>query len=821
MLTDFGEGSVAILHEMRLAVRRLMKRPLFTAFAAMSVAIGIGTSTAVSSLVDAVLFRPQPGVVEPHRMVNVLGPTGGWEPFSYPDFQSLRNEVSAFSNVAAFSMADFNVGDDAGGFREFGMYVSSDYFDAVGVLPSRGRFFLSEEDLGLGDQRVAVVSDQFWQAQLGGAPDVVGSTLDVNGESVQVVGVTPLSFNGHFFAIRSAIWMPLAQRQGPRLSREALTDRAERDVFVLARLTPEGSLAQAQAETDVLFTRLGEQFFESYGERGAGARIVQFSSLPQGTGGRRWISRIGVVLGALVGMVLLVTASNVAGMSLVRSAGQGRELALRMALGVGRARLVWYLLAETLVLFLLGGVGGVFLAWAGTRLLDLGTLPIPIPMDVDFSPNLAIIGSGLALALVTGCIFGIGPALWATRAGVTPLIKEGGVGPTRSRLRGAFVVGQTALSLVLVAAALLFLRSAQRFGERPLGFDPAGRYTVTVGLGLAWDGTDDEGAVLIRDLREHLEANPAFRDVALSSDLPLEGTGREWPHLREGTDQAEGDAAESVYRSIVSSSYFRAFGIPVIRGRGFQERDREGSPPVAVANQAYADRYGAGETVLGNRFRSSLEGELIEVVGIVANVSDGTLGGTDSPRVYIPLAQSFRRSVEVTVQEREEAEGTPGTLIRSLREANPGLSLAPVRGLEDMARMAILPQRILAVVSSGLALIGLLLSGLGLYGVVAFRVSSRRKEIGIRMALGAGQKLVRKEVLWDGLKLAMPGVLLGGLAAIAMARLLRFLLYGVGALDPVALIGVVVLGLVVVSLASYGPARKASAIDPGVALRLE
>ena len=238
-------------------------------------------------------------------------------------------------------------------------------------------------------------------------------------------------------------------------------------------------------------------------------------------------------------------------------------------------------------------------------------------------------------------------------------------------------------------------------------------------------------------------------------------------------------------------------------------------------NQAYADRFGAGESVLGNRFYTSEPDELIEVLGVVENVPDGWLRTQGSPMIYLPLPQRPQRRVEVTVWEREGAEGTPGTLVRILREANPGLSLGPVHTLEDMARVATLDQRAGVAISSALALVGLVLSGLGLYGVVAFRVASRRKEIGIRMALGAGQELVRKEVLWDGLKLALPGVVLGGLAAIVMARLLRSLLYGVGALDPVVLVGVAVLGLVIVGSASYGPARKASAIDPGVALRLE
>jgi predicted permease len=483
---------------------------------------------------------------------------------------------------------------------------------------------------------------------------------------------------------------------------------------------------------------------------------------------------------------------------------------------------VAYLLAETLVLFFMGGVGGVFVAWVGTRALDLGALPLGMPVHLDFSPDGKVVGAALALALLTGCIFGVGPALWATKAGVAPLIKTG-AGPAPTRLRRLFVVGQVAMSLVLVSVGLIFFRSAQHAAEMPRGFQAEGRYSVTVGLGLALDGSADEAWAPIRDVFDRVEESNVFRAMAISSGFPLDGRPRPSAHFREGTDDLERRRGEQVDRNIVSPGYFQIFAIPVLEGRAFDDGDEPGSPTVAMVNRAYAERYGGGERVIGRRFQVSTEGPFFEIVGVVANVPEGGLRTLGSPMIYLALAQyPPLQQVEVVVWEREGAEDTPGTLTRMLREANPELALAPVRSVEEVGRrLAMFDQRAGVAISSALALVGLLLSGLGLYGVVAFRVSSRRKEIGIRMALGAGHELVRKEVLWDGLKLAMPGVILGSAAAIGLARLLGFLLYEVGVLDPVVLLGVATLGLIVVGLASYGPARKASAIDPGVALRLE
>lgn len=818
---DLGEGSVAMLRDLRLALRGLIKRPLFTVFAVLSVTIGIGVATAASSIVNAFFGRTQPGIVDPDRMVDVLPPPSGRGPaFSYPDFLSLQSEVGSLSAVAGARFDDINVGVDAGRLRVYGMFVSADYFDVVGVVPAQGRFFGPEVDEGIGEHPVAVVTHQFWQNRLGSDPDVIGSTLRVEGESMQIIGVAPPAFSGHMRAVGPEIWLPIMQLRNLRRSPEALTDRGEPGFTVIGRLAPDGSLERAQAEADALFVGLGEQFPESYGERRAGARIVQYRPFPVSFGATGPLGVAAVALSALVGLVLLVTASNVAGMLLARSAGQGREVAVRMALGASRARLVAYLLAETLVLFFMGGLGGVFVAWVGTRALDLGALPLPIPVQLDFSPDGKVVGGALALALLTGCIFGVGPALWATKSGVAPLIKTG-AGPARARLRRLFVGGQVAMSLVLVSAGLIFLRSAQRAAEMPRGFQTEGRYSVTMESVLAWDGTADEARVLLRDAFDQIEGNNLFRAVAISSGFPLDGTTSTWPHFREGTDDLERRGGEQVHRNIVSPGYLRTLGIPVLEGRAFDELGERGSPTVAMVNQAYAERYGGGERVIGRRFRTSPEGQFLEIVGVVANVPDGGLRTLGSPMIYLPMAQDPQRRVELVVWEREGAEGTPATLTRMLREANPELALTPVRSLEEVSRLATFDQRAGVAISSALALVGLLLSGLGLYGVVAFRVSNRRKEIGIRMALGAGQELVRKQVLWDGMKLAMPGVLLGVLAATALARLLRSLLYGVGALDPVPLVGVAVLGFLVVGLASYGPARKASAIDPGVALRLE
>ncbi len=805
----------AFAQDVRLAIRSLLHRPAFTLIAALSIALAIGFNTAIFSAVNALLLRPVPGLEGPDRIVEV-GRTNrgqGFDSFSHPDFRDLRESVGALAEWSAWRMTAVSYGGEDGGERLVGMAVSPGYFAALGVAPAAGRFFAPDEDVPGATPPVAIVSDAFWRTRLGAAPDAVGSTIDVNRTPFTLIGIAPPAFSGHFPLVGVDVWLPISRMDlvEPAFNTANYTTRRSVWHHVIGRLAPDVSIEQADAAVGAAMARLAEAYPESNETRGA--RLLPLGPIPGG--GRGMVRGFLGALMALVGLVLLVAAANVGGMLLARGAAREREVAIRIALGSGRARLVRQLVAESVVLFGIGAAGGLVLAWWATSLVSGVSAP-GLEVTLDLAPDATVLLFTAAIALATGLVFGLVPALQTSRPELVSALKdEGRSGRKGSRTRRVFVAVQVGLSIILVTTGALLVRSLQEARSVDLGFDPDGVHLVTLDLSL--DGYDDDaGRVFQGEMRRALAALPGVARAGMAVDLPMdlsEWGGSIWP---EGWDDPEGRGM-GVDMNAVSPGYFTTLRIPLLRGRDFTDDDREGNAPVAIVSETLAREAWGDTDPLGRQLRwGDRDAPTRVVVGVVADVKNQTLGEELDGMIYLPLDQEYRGAVSVLA--RGPGVG-PATLRRALLEADPRLSVSLPQTLEQITAVGLLPARVSAWVAGVLGALGLFLSALGVYGVVAHGVVQRRREIGIRMAVGAAASRVLRGVVADGVRLALPGLLLGGAAAVAVARLLRGMLFGISPTDPVTLAAAAAVLIATVVLASWLPARRAAAVDPVEALR--
>ncbi len=806
---------IPLLQSFRFAGRSLAKRPAFTAIAVLSIALGVGFNTAIVSAANALLLRPVAGVRDPDRVVEV-GRTQhgeGFDTFGYPEFVAFRDDARTLDAVGAWTSRPLSFGGRDGGERVSGMAVSPGYFRALGAVAALGRLFGSEEG-ARSAPAVAVVSHAFWRDRLGGDADVVGSTIEVNRQRVTVVGVAEPGFGGHLPMLGTDIWLPITRSDvaNPNFEDGLFDGRGASWLMILARLAPGATVSQADGEVRAMMASLEAAYPESNTDRGG--RVIPLGPIPGG--GRSMVRAFLGVLLALVALILLTAAANVAGMLLASAASREKEIAVRMALGAGRLRVAGQLVAESLLLFLGGGVGGFALAWWGTSLFTRLPLPSPQPILLDLSPDAAVLGFALGVALATGLVFGLLPALQSTRPDLVPALRTGGgAGLRRSGLRRAFAAAQVGVSLVLLASAGLFLRSLQHAGRVDAHFSAGG--VEVASLDLALDGYDDEaGPVFQRELLRQLRSAPGVDAAALAIDLPMDLSANGTPVWPEGWRDPNGRGLSADF-NVVSPGYFEALRIPVLRGRAFSEADRDGAPLTVMINAAMARAVWGDQDPVGKRLRfGGPDSELRTVVGVVPDVKNQTLGETVEPMTYLPLGQYYRSSGYVLVR-------GPGIGARELRgavlAADPKLSLGQVQPLEELAGVGLLPQRVAAVLSTALGALALFLAVLGVYGVVSFAVARRRREMGIRTAVGATAGELVRLVVRGGLRAAAPGLGLGLLAALAVGRLARGFLFGISPLDPVTFGAVAAVLLLAVVAASWIPARRAAALDPVEALR--
>ena len=810
-----------ILKDIRYGIRGLLRRPGFTLVAVITLALGIGANTTIFSVVNGLLLRPPAAVTRPDRLVDMHAtePRGSsFHSFSYPDYLDYRDRNKVFAGLVAYTAMPLSLNAGAQPERIFGMLVSGNYFDVLGARPAQGRFFLAEEDQTPGTHPVVVVSYELWQQHFGADQTLAGKPVTINGHPFTVVGVAPQGFRGTWTGLRPDAWVPLMMQPQVRPGAD-LTSRGARGLEMIARLSDGVTLPGAQTAMNLVAHQLEEAYPET--NRGLGVDLRSASTVP----GQFRGALIGfmAILMFVVGLVLLIACANVGAMTLARASARRKEIAIRLAVGASRRRIVGQLLIESVVLFLLGGAVGVFIAVWATRLLLAFKPPSDVPLALDLGVDLRVLLFTLLVSLITGLLFGLVPALQASRPDVlSALNNDASRGSHRSRTRNAFVVAQIAISLVLLVTAGLFLRSLRNATTIDVGFRPWDVQTVTIDL--STQGYDQpKGREFYRQLMERVAALPGVRVTSLARMVPLNGNNMREGISIPGREPQLNERTTTVGLNVVDGRYFEMLEMPLLHGRTFSETDKPGGPQVAIVNETMVRRFYPDPDIsraLGQTF--TVGDGTVSIIGIVKDAMYETLGEDPQPFIYQSFQQSY--SGEMTLHIRT-APGDAGSVLGGVRREVAALDrdvpLLSVMPLTEQIGVGLLPLRLATGVAGTLGLVGILLAALGVFGIVNYSVSQRTREIGIRISLGAQSVDVLRLIVGQGLWLAIIGVIIGLAGAVALTRMLTSLLYGVSALEPLVFGGVAISIVGVSVVASYLPARRATKVDPLVALRYE
>ncbi|MCP4660835.1 MAG: ABC transporter permease [bacterium] len=831
-----GAAMNRIRHDLRYALRLLAKNPAFTVLAVITLAVGIGLNTAVFSVVNAVLFKPLP-VAAPEELASVYAtmPDGftSHEPMAFPDYEDLRDQSRSFAELTAYSFTPLVFEGDDTSELVVGELVTGNYFSTLDVPPFLGRCLTAEEDRPGDARAVAVLSHSAWKRRFGSDPDVLGKTIRLNGHPFTLIGVAPPGFFGLRRGLSPELWLPMRMRTALRAASavdagdatpglDRLDDRARRWIWVMGRLAAGTTFEQAQAELRTFSARFQAEYPETNAERSFA--LVPASKVRILPGVDAALHTASFMVMGVVALVLLIASGNIANMLLARAIARRKEIATRLALGASRRALVRQLLIESLLLSLLGGGLGLFLALGSNAVLNSLQLPLPVDVVLGLSVDVRVFLFTLAVSTLTAVAFGLAPALEATRANLsTALVGESraaGGSRARRRLRSALVVAQVALSMLLLICAGLSVRSMQNAHLIDPGFDPSG-------VAVARFAPDFQGYTPIqaeefyRRLTAGVGALPSVRSVGLASHMPLAiGINVEAavPEHRGATPTQEWPQIDA---TVVDSGYFETMRIPLLRGRTFTEQDTADTPLVAVVNEELAARFWPQEEALGKRLRvDGVEG-FYEVVGVARTGKYRTLGEAPRPYLYRALAQNF----DGTQMLLARFSGDPGVTLSAIRwkarELDKKIAISGLSTLEETISPSLLLPRTGALVFGLFGLLGLLLAAIGIYGVIAYTVSQRTHEIGIRMAMGARRESILFQVVWEGLALTLIGVALGLAAAALTTQALSAVLYGISATDASTFIVVPLFLLLVALVASFVPAQRAANVDPLVALRHE
>jgi predicted permease len=807
-----------LLQDARYALRALRRNPAFTAVAVLTLAVAIGANTAIFSVLNAVLLTPLP-FPEPDRLVMV------WEwshrsgnrrnvvaPYNYLDW---RRDSRSFAELAAYADVRANLtGLDQPEEVAVG-YVTANLFPLLGLQPLRGRAFTADEDRP-GAPRVAVLSFELWQRRFGGSPAVVGQTIALNGTPFEVVGVMPRAFSlglprsfqrpGQM----TELWTPL--RLDPAADYRGRTGRY---LVTFGRLNPGVSAGQAEADVQTIAARLAGAHART--NTGWSATVVPLTEQIVG-GARRSI----LVLAGVVAFVLLIACANVANLQLVRAAARRRELAVRSALGAARGRLVRQLLTESVVLALAGGAAGLLLAfWAGEALARLGATSVPRLAEVALDGRTLAFTSGLAV--LTGLLFGLVPAVQVARGELQEGLKEGARGSAGgSRTRTALVASQVAIAMVLLVGAGLLLRSFARLQAVDPGFNPDGVMTARLNLpGRAYD-TPEKQVAFFQQLLERVRALPGVQSASAISFLPFAGLGSRTSFRIEGRPVPAAGQFPSTDVRAAMPDYWRTLGIPLVAGEALDARDIAGAPRRVVINEAFARAHFPGENPVG-KFVIMPWGEDLrgEIVGVAADTRQFGYDVEPYPMIYWAMPQFPLSFMSLAVRTAGEPDAVVPSLRAAVRSLDADLPLADVRPLGDFLGESVAQRRFTMALTATFAAVALLLAAVGLYGVLAYGVAQRTREIGVRVALGAARRAVIGLVIREGMMVVVAGIASGALLAVALTRVMTTLLYGVGPLDPVTYVAVAAVLGAVALLASWLPARRAARVDPMAALRNE
>jgi putative ABC transport system permease protein len=822
-----------MISDIKVAMRGLVKTPGFTIIAVATLALAIGANSAVFSLINALLVRPLP-YQQPSRLALIWEQfaTQGLDriPVSAPEYLDLEKEFRSGTGLAAFTYQTFNLGGSDVPERISGAVVSPGLFPLLGVEPLRGRTFAREEQ-GQGHDDLVVISERLWKSHFNSDPALIGKPLLLNGRSYTVIGVMPTSFEfpiplfgiqGNQFAERVDIWKPVA------FTPQELKERGSRSYGLITRLRPDASVAKAQAELDKIISNWIQTYRDNYGGGGFGARIYPFHS--QVVGGMR--TGLAILLGAVI-FVLLIACANLATMLLARASAREHELAIRVALGAGRWRLLRQMLTESVLLALAGGAGGIILSIWGLELLkQVGARTIPRLAEVNI--DFAVLIVTALVALGTGVLFGLIPAFASAKPELTEALKEGGrsstTGARRNHVRNSLVVGQMALALVLLVGAGLLLKSYARVQNIDPGFDLRNILTAEVDLSetkYPQRGSTDynRGAAMISFWNEALhrvQHLPGVEAAGFTIVLPLSGSNTDSSFSIEGRVLGKNEPGPDEELRTITPDYFRVLKTPLLRGRFFTEADNADAPGVVIINDALAKKYWPNGDALGKRITFSdprkPDPKWLTIVGIVRSIRHRGLDVDPAPEYYLALAQQAESSMILTVRSAQNPLGLTSAIRREIQSIDPDQPLANVRTLEAVASDSIAPRRMSMVLLGAFAGIALLLAGVGIYGVISYLVVQRTHEIGVRMALGAQRRDVLKLVVGHAAKMVGIGTVIGLVLAIFSTRTLSALLYSVSAFDLATFAFATIALAAIALLASYIPTSRVIRADPMLAL---
>jgi predicted permease len=810
----------------------ILKNPTFSAIAVLSLALGIGANTTIFTVVNALLLNPLPvkdisrlvqmDTVDTKTMVTQANATKLG--MSYPNFQDYERQNQVFTGLTCVSGGPLTWSGGAEPQRIFGLLVSANYFDVLGVHPALGRFFLPDEDKKPGGNNVAVLSHSLWSNKFGSDPNLIGKTITLNATPYTVIGVGPRGFKGNFTLVPAElVWIPTSMYTQALAGffRDNFNDRRFLSNLVVGRLKTGVSLSQAEASLKTMALHLESEYPKDNG--GRSVALTPLADAAVGTNNSDQIKLASGLMMGIVGLVLLIACVNLANLLLAQAAHREKEISVRAALGASRGRLLRQMLTESVVLSFLAGIVGLGIAYGGRTALWSFRPPFIGKNDIDLALDSHVLLFTLSIALLTALLIGIAPAIKSAKPDLIEVLKIGGRGGTvswtRSPLRSMLVVSEIALALVALIGAGLFIRSMQNAQRIDPGFESEKLFMMAFDLG-ALHYEEGRAQEFFRAAVERAKAVPGVEAATVASNFPL-GGGFERTVFPEGQDEASGYRGTLTQLNDVTPSFFEALRIPLVRGRIFNDSDRQNTVQVAVINEAMVKQYWPNTDPLGKRFHFFGEPALREVVGVVRNTVVEQIGEEPQPVIYMPITQDFSPAATLQVRTTGRPQGVIGTVRGQLQSLDTNVAITNVQTIQEIMRQGLWAPRMgagLLTVFGGLALI---LAAVGVYGVLSYSVSQQTREIGIRMSLGAQQSQVLRLVIGQGIRLAVAGLVLGLLAAFGLMRVLSSLLIGVSAHDPIAFGGVSLVLVSAAILACYIPARRATKVDPIIALRYE
>jgi len=819
--------------DVRYSLRMLRKNPGFAAVAVLSLALGIGANTTIFTVVNAILLNPLPvknitrlvevDTIDSKTLVTAANVTKLG--MSYPNFQDYARENQVFASVGCFvGPLPLTWSGGAEPRQIFGQMVSANYFEILGLRPASGRFFLPGEDAKPGGNNVAVVSYSLWTNKFGSDPNVVGRILTLNATPYTVIGVAPHGFKGTFtFGNAEQVWIPVSMY--PRLLagffKDNFNDRRFLTTAMIGRLRDGVSLSAAEASLKTLASHLESAFPKDNANRSVA--LTALAEAAVGVNNRSQFVLAGGLMMGIVGLVLLIACVNLANLLLAQAARREKEIGLRAALGASQGRVMRQLLTESLVLAILSGAVGLVIAYWGRAVLWSFRPPFILDGDIDLGFDSRVLFFTLGMALLTAVLIGVAPAIKAAKPDLIEALKVGGrggtVGWTRNPFRSLLVITEIALALVALVGAGLFIRSMQNAQRVDPGFESKNLFVFAFDLG-ALHYEEGRAQQYFRAAIDRAKTSPGVESATIASNFPL-GGGLSRTVFPEGQDEASGYRGTLTLLNDIAPNFFATLRVPLLSGREFSDADRQGTKQVAIISEAMAKQFWPNENAVGKRFHFFGETALREVVGIARNTVVNAIAEEPQPLAYLPLTQDYAPAVTMQVRTNGRPEAVIATVRSQVQSLDTNLALTNINTIGELIDQALWAPRMGAALLTVFGGLALFLAVVGVYGVLSYSVNQQTREIGVRMAMGAQSGRILSLVVQQGMRLAIAGLTLGILIALAATRVLSSLLFGVSAHDPLIFVGVSVILAAAAILACYIPARRATRVDPLVALRYE